>query len=588
MHSSDLLPTPESVWEDFDPEAGPLEEEILKEWSESGAEYKEVYFSAVVNGEKARVYGIYAAPQQSGRYPALLHLHGGGQTVAPDWLKTWTGRGYAILTINSHGKWPNRERYTLYPTALSQGNHRRAGSFLRATEPNLRNCSWYIWAAVNRQALTYLAQQDKVDEKRMGIFGISMGGTTVWHVAIDKRVKAACAIYGVGWNDHALFDERYDESKPRPEPLLHQKIWNSSMAPQAYPPYIRCPVLFLNASNDQHGNLDYVFDTMSRMRNDVPWRVAITPHYRHHIGKPEGNDLLLWMDTWLKNGPKWPKTPGTKLEIDGHGNPVMRLEVDDTQPIERIVVYYNIGQAENKARYWREVEPVGMGRDWIAQLPTTDVEENLVAFANVYYENGISLTGTVVAGIPARMGAATANDRPSLRIYDGRMGVKGWTTESPCTDPIPPIPVPLMLKQGPNGEMGIAPENQYRKLMTYKIGDPEWRGPDGACLRFKVYSKSEQKIAIKVADRVVSHQANEYYAVISLKGGEDWQAVVLPAHRFKSSKGGASLDSWKKLVVMWIVPASGNAFDDPALILTDFEWIMSDSDAGKMDMGNGK
>ena len=32
-----------------------------------------------------------------------------------------------------------------------------------------RACSWYIWAAVNRRALTYLAQQNEVDEQRMGI-----------------------------------------------------------------------------------------------------------------------------------------------------------------------------------------------------------------------------------------------------------------------------------------------------------------------------------------------------------------------------------------------------------------------------------
>lgn len=86
-----------------------------------------------------------------------------------------------------------------------------------------------------------------------------MGGTTVWHVAMDERVKAAYARYGVGWNDHPLFDEKFNEGKNRPESTREQQIWNSGMAPQAYPPYTRCRVLFLNASNDQHGNLDYVF-----------------------------------------------------------------------------------------------------------------------------------------------------------------------------------------------------------------------------------------------------------------------------------------------------------------------------------------
>jgi hypothetical protein len=33
-----------------------------------------------------------------------------------------------------------------------------------------------------------------------------MGGTSIWPVAMDKRVKAACAISGIGWDDHVLYD----------------------------------------------------------------------------------------------------------------------------------------------------------------------------------------------------------------------------------------------------------------------------------------------------------------------------------------------------------------------------------------------
>jgi len=581
------LPTPRDVWRDFDPQSGPLEEEVLARRSEGGVAYKDVYFSAHVHGEKVRVYGTYAAPRPPGSYPAVLHLHGGGQTVGLHWLETWTSRGYAVLSIDSHGQWPNRKRYTLYPASLKHGNHREAGPLLRATEPSPRAGSWYIWAALNRRALTYLAAQKEVDEKRMGIFGISMGGTTVWHVAIDQRVRAACAVYGVGWNEHALFDERFNEDRRRPQPSVRQKVWNSAMAPQACPPYIRCPLLFLSASNDHHGNLDYVFDTMSRMRDGVPWRVAITPHFRHHVGKAESENLLLWMDTWLKDGSAWPRTPATALTIGALGDPVLQLEVDDTQPIARIRVYYNIGQTDNKSRYWREVEPVGAGKKWSARLSITDVGQSLVAFANVHYESGVCLTAPLVAGVPARLGAARANDRPSLRIYDGGMGVRGWTTESPGTDPNPPVPVPLLWKRGPGGKAGIAPQNRYRRLMTYKIGDPRWRGPDGARLRFKAYSRLPQRIALRVADRVVSHRAREYSADGSLAGAEDWQTVTLSTDRFEPTSGDAPLASWEDLVVLWIVPARGPAFEHPGLILTDLEWVPHDEGDGKSGSGDG-
>ena len=66
----------------------------------------------------------------------------------------------------------------------------------------------------------------------------------------------------------------------------------------------------------------------------------------------------------------------------------MKLEVDDILPIEKISVYYNIGQADNKSRYWREVKPIWTGKDWSAQLPTTDIGKNLVVFVNVYFYYG--------------------------------------------------------------------------------------------------------------------------------------------------------------------------------------------------------
>jgi pimeloyl-ACP methyl ester carboxylesterase len=71
-----------------------------------------------------------------------------------------------------------------------------------ATEPSVRVSSWYLWTRISRRALTCLEQQPGVDPDRLGIFGVSMGGTIVWPLAaMDRRVAAACAIYGVGWLD---------------------------------------------------------------------------------------------------------------------------------------------------------------------------------------------------------------------------------------------------------------------------------------------------------------------------------------------------------------------------------------------------
>jgi hypothetical protein len=215
--SAPPLPTPETVWSGFDPAAGPLEEQVVRTWLEGGVQHKEVFFSAFIRGETVRVYGVYAEPVHSeddvageGRsklLPALLHMHGGGQTVAPHYL-SWASRGYCVLSINCHGEGFDRPAgtYTVYPSTMPEGNHQNGLVLNNNTEPDLTRSSWWLWAAVNRRALTYLAAQPAVDVDRLGIFGISMGGTSIWPVAMDKRVKAACAVYGIGWDDHALYD----------------------------------------------------------------------------------------------------------------------------------------------------------------------------------------------------------------------------------------------------------------------------------------------------------------------------------------------------------------------------------------------
>jgi dipeptidyl aminopeptidase/acylaminoacyl peptidase len=63
-------------------------------------------------GLKVRVYAISSAPIGKKSLPGVLHIHGGGQTVSPGWLRFWNDRGYAALTFNWGGEWPGRDKFT--------------------------------------------------------------------------------------------------------------------------------------------------------------------------------------------------------------------------------------------------------------------------------------------------------------------------------------------------------------------------------------------------------------------------------------------------------------------------------------------
>src|SRR5262249_44657917 len=156
-------------------------------------------------------------------------VHGGGQTISPQWLRFWSDRGYAALTFNWGGAWPGRDKFTNWgkPT---QGNHKDAGARAMATHPSVRDSSWYLWTRISRRARTGPERVEGVDPERLGVFGVSLGGTIVWPMAaMDGRHRAACAIYGVGWNTYPDEIDAPDPQSGDPD----VSTWRRAMEPEA-------------------------------------------------------------------------------------------------------------------------------------------------------------------------------------------------------------------------------------------------------------------------------------------------------------------------------------------------------------------
>lgn len=563
--------TPPEVWSSYDPEAGAFDEEILRDWVEGGAHWKEVYFSAYANGQTVRVYGLYAEPEGAAGVPAVMHLHGGGQTVYKPWLETWAARGYAGLSCNYHGVWENRERYTQYPEALKQGNHKYNAGKEMATVPTVRESSWFIWSAVARRALSYLCRQPAVDRERLGAFGISMGGTTIWSLAMDPRLKAVCAIYGCGWNRYYRHTPKFGPQDGLPAMTPDDQAWLAGMAPEAYPPYIRCPVLFLSGTNDNHGNMDRAYDTLARLPPTTDRRQAFTPRFCHHIGADFDQDLLLWMDTWLgRGGPAWPHSPVARVGLAADGVPELTLTADRPEEVERVALFYAVENPRVVSRNWRDAvaEPAGPGT-WRARLPVVAVDRYLFAFANVRYRSGIHLSSNEEAVLPAALGPARATDSVSATLYDGTGGTGLWTTLSPCTDPVPPgrIPVPIRPAVGPGGRPGFA-VNPYSVPLTYQPGDPKWRAPAGASLSLDLASATGEEFTVTVAENYFWPGARTFTARVTVQGSPGWQTVTLAPAAFREAREGTSLSAFSSCDLLQLT----GPWRDKDIVFTNVRW----------------
>ena len=159
--------------------------------------------------------------------------------------------------------------------------------------------------------MTLLSYHPKVDRDRLGIFGVSIGGTLCWLVAAtDERVKTSVPIYGCGYN--------YDRRKTVwgfPDPIATCCSSTACWLPRPTPLRFAGRVLFLGATNDFHGWMDNAYQILSETH--VTRRLAFTPRYNHHIDDAQAANLPAWMDWQLRGGPPFPAEP--KLELADRG-----------------------------------------------------------------------------------------------------------------------------------------------------------------------------------------------------------------------------------------------------------------------------
>ena len=94
------------------------------------------------------------------------------------------------------------------------------------------------------------------------------------------------------------------------------------------------------------------------------------------------------------------------------------------------------------------------------------------------------------------------------------------------------------VKKGP---MGINGAHSPKGLLTFKINAKTDRPQERAMLMFDIYSKEAGAMAVKlIADYF--GEKTEYFAWVTVMGGEVWQNVKIELSRFKTEQGMALKD----------------------------------------------
>jgi dienelactone hydrolase len=529
--------TREDLWKGFDPEALPLDVQLVDQWQQDGIALKKVFFTSEIwKGAPVRVYAIYGAPVGRSDLPAVLHIHGGGGCASLEEVLYWAKHGYAAASFDHMGNLPGRTVFTHWGKVKNTVTYGAWGD-----DP--RNDMYYHAIIASLRMVTFLASQPEVDPDHIGAYGISYGGMFIWVVSsLDNRLKCAAPIVGSG-----SAEDQWGEGSLRE--------WNKLYNPSLYASSQKCPILLMNASNDFNAiidNADYTYRLVNTDKRQV-YQVS----YNHNLEPQVSHDLLMWMDWRLRGAPAWPKTPELHVTLGPDGVPVAEVKPDTEQRISSISVRYNLDTGVMpQARFWRSVvaEKKGEGNTWRALMPIMDVSQTVRAYCDVYYRNRVVLSSVLTRFIPSNVDGVRATLKPE-RVLDNFDGgrILDWVWY-PCgpnptsSDERGPLLKPIV--NGPDGGWAIGANGGFIKgslaATTTKICDPQYAPRERKHLAFRVRGPKDVRLTVVLVRDFWRPTQNEFKCELNIPQGEQWPRLVVSPSDFKN-KDGQTLDSWVNL-----------------------------------------
>ncbi|MFT5495283.1 MAG: dienelactone hydrolase [Kiritimatiellia bacterium] len=550
---SGALPTPPELWAGFNPDKGPWNEEVIREETKDGIYSRDSYISAYVLGEEVRVYCKYAVKAGATNAPGLMNVH--GWMGAPSIDRSFVNDGWAVMAHDYCGKTGNRPHTTRYPQSLRHGNmDGKEGVRIKSRLPDdtfitdPKQTDDYLWYAIQRRVLSYLLAQKAVDSERIGAKGYSYGGTIMWNLGMDPRVKAIVAYFGVGWLEYYRSRSvwMYDQPPGMPDLTPGEQLYLSAVAPQAHAPHMTAASLWLNGTNDHHGGHERGEETFKHFKAGVPWSFAHQPRGHHDTHDIEQNTKR-WLEKHvLGKDIHWPDQAASNIALDAHGVPELRIAPADPDKVTDLKMYYALKNPVSFGRAWRDAETTRQGDTWVGTMPVLNVEDYVFGFSNIRYDNTVVRSSPFTAAIPSKLGNAVATDEPSTDLGES---TATWFNTGPV-----------------EGKGGIAGFRVLTARGTFnqQFSDPKWQAPEDAQLHFKFYCTQPQQLQVDVNDH--------YRATIEITASNDWQEMTLQAKHFINRHNQQPLKDWSQTAKIAIKPAPGA--DITQVVFANFNWTL--------------
>ncbi len=293
-------------------------------------------------GQPTKVFAWLGTPKTVTRkIPGMVLVHGGGGTAEKNWVKKWTDKGYAAISIAVEGQLDVREDQN--PKAWKKhpwAGPARNGIYGDSSEPLTDQWMYHAMADMVL-AHSLLRSQPNIDVNNIGVMGISWGGViTSTVIGIDTRFAFAIPVYGCGHLTHAA--NQYGTALGNN--LFYQAVWDPNIRMDR----VKIPVLWLSWPEDLHFPLDSVSATYRAASG--PHLLSLIPKMGHGGGPPTiVPDSYAFADSIVQHGKPW------CLQVrQVRKGQLVEVDFSSTKPLERAVLISTTGTGFTGKRTWIE------------------------------------------------------------------------------------------------------------------------------------------------------------------------------------------------------------------------------------------
>jgi len=354
---------------------------------------KKFIFTSAVNGNS--VYAIMAQPQQEGKYPALLILHGGGSKAedVAHHVEEYAQRGYVAICFDMPGIC-NAQK-TPHSDGLWKSQPEGEGPRFEISE-GLQHSTLLDAEVAGIEVFNLISSQANVDTKKIGITGFSWGGysTTFLSGILGKRVKAAYSVFGCGYYEKGSFWSKLIADLPD----AIRASWLEYFDAGRRASEMKAPYFLEASSNDTFFWPEAVSATLAAIRAEK--NHVWDPNFNHKQ-MPAGPTMQkIYFDYYLK-GIGRPfgsiRIAREKVQADGSKEITLLVNMPKNISVASVMLYYSESTKSWQDRTWIPITAVAQsGNYYTLTIPPDLLKKPLDYYAYVVDNRTVAVASDMV------------------------------------------------------------------------------------------------------------------------------------------------------------------------------------------------